>query len=200
MDWGTKVVGLGVLSCTPDVFAAYSQPGQSRSVGVAAFSQWRLSASGGFQPDRDDANNFAYWVLQAIGRGSSHVSPFLHTTRVLQVAKNWQQLGRTARGDMRNYLVRINRAALDPARVVDMSTKARQDLPRLAASSPTARVAPPAFSQHACYVCLFIGSMYSIHKHISIYFNQTCIILASDLHHTCIILASDLHRTCIGLA
>ena len=98
----------------------------------------RLSASaGGWVPQRADDGDvaFAYWVLQAIGRGSSHESPFLHCTRDLQVAKNWRTLGRSKRRDFGNYLVRINRAAVDAQYLVDMSTKARQDLLRLSASS-----------------------------------------------------------------
>ena len=88
----------------------------------------RLSASAGFQPDPADHVQFAFWVLQAIGRGSHFTSPFLHVTRDLQVALKWQGLGRRVRNDNTNYLVRINRTLLDPGRVVDMSTKARQDL------------------------------------------------------------------------
>ena len=85
----------------------------------------RLSASTGFKPERECPEKFAFWVLEAIGKGSTYESPFLHTTRELQVAIKWQRLGRLARKDYGNYLIRINRFAIDPECVVDMSTKVR---------------------------------------------------------------------------
>jgi len=69
---------------------------------------------------------FAHIVLMAIGVGSTLTSPFLHTTRDVQVARKWYRMGRDQRGDG-NYLVRIRRTALPENCVVDMSTKHRQD-------------------------------------------------------------------------
>ena len=73
-----------------------------------------------------DPVKFAKIVLMAIGTGSKIASPFLHTTRDLQVARKWYNLGRERRQD-NNYLVRIQRDRLDPDSIVDMSTKSRQD-------------------------------------------------------------------------
>ena len=95
----------------------------------------RLSASAGIQRKRDDPVEFAYWVLQSIGKGSTHESPFLHTTRDLEVAVRWQQLGQHVRRDKENYLVRINRLMIDAKDQVDMLTRAFQDLVRLSAST-----------------------------------------------------------------
>ena len=73
-----------------------------------------------------DPEHFAYVVLKSIGFGSKLVSPFLHTTRDLQIAHKWKRLGRERRND-ENYLVRIRRADLPEDLIVDMSTVARQD-------------------------------------------------------------------------
>ena len=73
-----------------------------------------------------DPVKFAKIVLMAIGTGSKIASPFLHTTRDIQVARKWYTLGRERRQD-NNYLVRIHRDMLDPTCIVDMSTKSRQD-------------------------------------------------------------------------
>ena len=73
-----------------------------------------------------DAEHFAYVVLRSIGSGSKLLSPFLHTTRDLQIAHKWKRLGRERRND-ENYLVRIRRADLPEDLIVDMSTVARQD-------------------------------------------------------------------------
>ena len=73
-----------------------------------------------------DPVKFAKIVLMAIGTGSKVASPFLHTTRDLQSARKWYNLGRERRQD-NNYLVRIQRDKLDPDSIVDVSTKSRQD-------------------------------------------------------------------------
>ena len=83
---------------------------------------------GGVPPDRGDAIHFAWTVLMSIGPGGKGTSPFLHTTSVLQVAHKWQRMGRELRGDMANYLVRINRDMLEDHLVVDMSSRAAQEL------------------------------------------------------------------------
>ena len=73
-----------------------------------------------------EPEHFTYVVLRSIGFGSKLVSPFLHTTRDLQIAHKWKRLGRERRND-ENYLVRIRRADLPEDLIVDMSTVARQD-------------------------------------------------------------------------
>jgi hypothetical protein len=73
-----------------------------------------------------DPVKFAKMVLMSIGHGSTITSPFLHTTRGVQVARKWYCMGRDQRGDG-NYLVRIRRTALPENCFVDMSTKHRQD-------------------------------------------------------------------------
>ena len=74
----------------------------------------------------DSPERFARMVLVAIARGSTLTSPFIHTTRDLQVARKWKNLGRERRQD-ENYLVRIRRSMLQESCIVDMSTKHRQD-------------------------------------------------------------------------
>jgi hypothetical protein len=60
----------------------------------------------------------------AIGHGSTLASPLLHTTRDVQVARKWYQLGREWRRGP-NYLARVRRRALPEDGVVDVSAKHR---------------------------------------------------------------------------
>ena len=59
----------------------------------------------------DSPGRYTFLVLMAIGHGSTLTSPLLHTTRDMQVARKWYELGRERRRGP-NYLVRIRRSAL----------------------------------------------------------------------------------------
>jgi len=75
---------------------------------------------------QESQEKFVHMVLMAFAHGSTLTSPFLHTTRDIQVARKWYKVGRNNRGD-RNYLVRVRRSLSPIDCVVDMSTQESQD-------------------------------------------------------------------------
>ena len=62
-------------------------------------------------------------AVWCIAEGSEFPSCFLHFTSSLEVAVWWRNKGRKERKDMKNYLVRLNPADIDPTRIIDCSTQ-----------------------------------------------------------------------------
>ena len=97
----------------------------TRACHVQRRRRLRLSASAGFQPDRESQLQLGTWVLLAIGVGSHYESPFLHVTRDIGTAVKWLRMGQRDRRETESYLVRVPRWTLED-RLVDMSTHDRQ--------------------------------------------------------------------------
>ncbi len=90
-----------------------------------------------------DKGEFCVCLLQALGTGSSWISPFSHTSWSLQKARKRQQLGRSVREDEGKHLVHINVSALRPEQVIDLSTLERQPPHLLFTCSPLTHLHQP---------------------------------------------------------